>query len=151
MSDPSSPALSVPSPESSAGDGRLLPQETVEVWAQEIQRFFTRNQEDWRSFVQGSAELDPPLPLQALAKFFVIRTNLPFDMHAYMKAQAESIRAWLAVNGSVSCFEHRQVCVSGRLRGHGQRYRDEIILEQVRRIGVCWERIEAGLQALLTP
>jgi len=122
---------------------------TEEEQAQEILRFFTKHKEEWRSFVSGLLPVSPQPPLLALAKFFVIRSNQPFDMRAYMKAQVEFIQAWLEGNFGTCTLEERQKLVSDWLRRNAQTHRDQIVLEQARRIELCWDRVEGGLKELL--
>ncbi len=122
---------------------------TREETSEQILRFFRQHREDWRKFVSDFLPVTPHPPLQALAKFFVIRSNQPFDMQAYMKAQAEFIRTSLDGSLDSSTPMERQKLVAEWLRHNAQSHRDQIILDQARRIEHCGELVEAGLKELL--
>ena len=117
--------------------------------SEQILRFFRQHREEWRSFVSDFLPVTPHPPLQALAKFFVIRSNQPFDMQAYMKAQAEFIRSSLDGSLDSSTPLERQKLVAEWLRHNAQSHRDQIILDQARRIELCGELVEKGLKELL--
>jgi len=122
---------------------------TREETSEQILRFFRQHREEWRSFVSDFLPVTPHPPLQALAKFFVIRSNQPFDMQAYMKAQAEFIKSSLDGSLGSSTPLERQKLVAEWLRHNAQSHRDQIILDQARRIEQCGELVEAGLKELL--
>ena len=122
---------------------------TKEETSEQILRFFRQPREEWRSFVSDFLPVTPHPPLQALAKFFVIRSNQPFDMQAYMKAQAEFIKSSLDGSLGSSTPLERQKLVAEWLRHNAQSHRDQIILYQARRIEQCGELVEAGLKELL--
>ena len=117
--------------------------------SEQILRFFRQHREEWRSFVADFLPVTPHPPLQALAKFFVIRSNQPFDMPAYMKAQAEFIKSSLDGSLDSSTPLERQKLVAEWLRHNAQSHRDQIILDQARRIEQCGELVEQGLRELL--
>ena len=117
--------------------------------SEQILRFFRQHREEWRSFVSDFLPVTPHPPLQALAKFFVIRSNQPFDMPAYMKAQAEFIKNSLDGSLDSSTPLERQKLVAEWLRHNAQSHRDQIILDQARRIEQCGELVEQGLRELL--
>jgi hypothetical protein len=114
-----------------------------------IVRFFRQHREDWRRFVQDFVPMNSPPSVQALAKFFVIRSNQPFDMQAYMKAQAEFIKRSLDKSLPDQSPEERQKMVAAWLRDHAQGHRDQIILEQARTIEQCGSMVEPALAELL--
>ena len=114
-----------------------------------IVRFFRQHREDWRRFVKDFAPIHPVPPVQALAKFFVIRSNQPFDMQAYMKAQAEFIQKSLDKDLEGLGPEERQKLVAAWLRDHAQSHRDQIILEQARTIEQCGPLVEPALAEML--
>ncbi|HXP90370.1 MAG TPA: hypothetical protein VN931_05510 [Fibrobacteria bacterium] len=117
--------------------------------AEQIVRFFRQHREEWRRFVSDFLPISPTPPLQALAKFFVIRSNQPFDMQAYMRAQADFIRKSLdSEMGALSPME-RQKLVAEWLRNNAQSHRDQIILEQAKTIEQCSALIEPALADLL--
>jgi hypothetical protein len=117
--------------------------------AEQIVRFFRQHREDWRRFVSDFLPISPTPPLQALAKFFVIRSNQPFDMQAYMRAQADFIRKSLdSEMGALTPME-RQKLVAEWLRNNAQSHRDQIILEQAKTIEHCSTLIEPALAELL--
>jgi hypothetical protein len=117
--------------------------------AEQIVRFFRQHREEWRRFVSDFLPISPTPPLQALAKFFVIRSNQPFDMQAYMRAQADFIRKSLdSEMGALSAME-RQKLVAEWLRNNAQSHRDQIILEQAKTIELCSILIEPALAELL--
>ena len=117
--------------------------------AEQIVRFFRQHREDWRRFVSDFLPISPTPPLQALAKFFVIRSNQPFDMQAYMRAQADFIRKSLdSEMGALTPME-RQTLVAVWLRNNAQSHRDQIILEQAKTIEHCSTLIEPALAELL--
>jgi len=120
-----------------------------EETSEQILRFFRQHKEEWRSFVSDFLPVTPHPPLQALAKFFVIRSNQPFDMQAYMKAQAEFIKNSLDGSLDSSTPLERQKLVAEWLRHNAQSHRDQIILDQARRIEICGELVERGLKDLL--
>jgi hypothetical protein len=120
-----------------------------EETSEQILRFFRQHKDEWRSFVSDFLPVTPHPPLQALAKFFVIRSNQPFDMHAYMKAQAEFIKTSLDGSLDSSTPLERQKLVAEWLRHNAQSHRDQIILDQARRIEICGELVERGLKELL--
>lgn len=120
-----------------------------EETSEQILRFFRQHKEEWRSFVSDFLPVTPHPPLQALAKFFVIRSNQPFDMQAYMKAQAEFIKNSLDGSLDSSTPLERQKLVAEWLRHNAQSHRDQIILDQARRIEYCGELVERGLKELL--
>lgn len=122
---------------------------TKEDTAEQIVRFFRQHREEWRAFVADFLPITPRPPLQALAKFFVIRSNQPFDMQAYMKAQAEFIRQSLEGNLERLPPLERQKLVAEWLRKNAQSHRDQIILEQARTIEQCSELVESALGELL--
>jgi len=117
--------------------------------AEQIVRFFRQHREEWRRFVSDFLPISPTPPLQALAKFFVIRSNQPFDMQAYMRAQADFIRKSLdSEMGALTAIE-RQKLVAEWLRNNAQSHRDQIILEQAKTIEQCSSLIEPALADLL--
>lgn len=120
-----------------------------EVLGEQIVRFFRQHREEWRRFVSDFLPVTHRPPLQVLAKFFVIRSNQPFDMQAYMRAQAEYIRE--SMNGDLEALSavERQKMVAEWLRHHAQSHRDQIILEQARCIEQCADLIEPVLAELL--
>ena len=91
-----------------------------EETSEQILRFFRQHKEEWRSFVSDFLPVTPHPPLQALAKFFVIRSNQPFDMQAYMKAQAEFIKNSLDGSLDSSTPLERQKLVAEWLRHNAQ-------------------------------
>jgi len=93
--------------------------------------FFRSRREEWRSFVRDAMSLDATVPLMALAKFFMLKSNMPFDMNSYMRAQADRIRESL---GDLQGCDpvRRQLMVADWLRRNAQAHRDQIILEQTR-------------------
>lgn len=93
--------------------------------------FFRSRREEWRSFVREALSLDATVPLMALAKFFMLKSNMPFDMNSYMRAQADRIRESL---GDLQGCDpvRRQLMVADWLRRNAQAHRDQIILEQTR-------------------
>ena len=117
--------------------------------AEQIVRFFRQHREEWRRFVSDFIPITPTPPLQALAKFFVIRSNQPFDMQAYMRAQAEFIRKSLESEAQTLSPADRQKLVAEWLRTHAQSHRDQIILEQAKTIELCVTLIEPALSELL--
>jgi len=120
-----------------------------EECADQIVRFFQQHREDWRRFVADFAPIRPFPPVQALAKYFVIRSNQPFDMQAYMKAQADYIKRSLDANLPGLSAEERQKQVAGWLRDHAQSHRDQIILDQAKTIEQCASLVEPALAELL--
>jgi hypothetical protein len=117
--------------------------------AEQIVRFFRQHREEWRRFVSDFLPISPIPPLQALAKFFVIRSNQPFDMQAYMRAQADFIRKSLDNEMEALSPMERQKLVAEWLRNNAQSHRDQIILEQAKTIEQCSTLIEPSLADLL--
>lgn len=115
----------------------------------QIERFFRANAATWREFVREFQSVSVDVPLLALAKFFVIRANQPFDMSTYMKAQAEHIRNALEADLEKTPATERQKLVAEWLRRNAQTHRDQIILEQARRLDDCCENLEPFLRELL--
>lgn len=115
----------------------------------QIERYFRMNAAAWREFVTEFQAVSVDVPVLALAKFFVIRSNQPFDMSAYMKAQAEHIRAALEADLEKMPPGERQKLVADWLRRNAQIHRDQIILEQAKHIDDCWAAVEPFLRALL--
>jgi hypothetical protein len=120
-----------------------------EEQSEQIVKFFRQHREEWRRFVSDFLPVSSSLPLQALAKFFVIRSNQPFDMQAYMRAQADFIRRSLEGEMATLPPPERQKLVAQWLREHAQNHRDQIILEQARTIEQCSDLIEPALYDLL--
>jgi hypothetical protein len=117
--------------------------------AEQIVRFFRQHREEWRRVVSDFLPISPIPPLQALAKFFVIRSNQPFDMQAYMRAQADFIRKSLDNEMEALSPMERQKLVAEWLRNNAQSHRDQIILEQAKTIEHCSTLIEPSLADLL--
>ena len=117
--------------------------------SEQIVKFFRQHREEWRRFVADFLPVSSSLPLQALAKFFVIRSNQPFDMPAYMRAQADFIRHSLEGEMATLPPAERQKLVAQWLRDNAQNHRDQIILEQARTIEQCSHLIEPALHELL--
>lgn len=115
----------------------------------QIERYFRHNAVAWREFVAEFRSASADLPIMALAKFFVIRSNQPFDMSAYMKAQAEHIKAAFDADIDKYPTSERQKLVADWLRRNAQSHRDQIILEQARHIDDCYAAIEPFLRDLL--
>ncbi len=120
-----------------------------DMLGEQIVRFFRQHREEWRKFVSEFVPASNRPPLQVMAKFFVIRSNQPFDMQAYMRAQAEFIRE--SMNGNLETLSaiERQKMVAEWLRHHAQSHRDQIILEQARCIEQCADLIDPVLSELL--
>jgi DNA-binding transcriptional regulator YbjK len=116
----------------------------------QIEKYFQAHAEAWRAFVSEFLGVTPDLPLVALAKFFVIRLNQPFDMPSYMKAQAEHIRRALDAELEQLPANDRQKLVAEWLRQNAQSHRDQIILDQARHIDDCADTVEPFLRGLLT-
>jgi len=117
----------------------------------QIERYFRSHAEAWRSFVLEFLGLSPELPLLALAKFFVIRLNQPFDMPSYMRAQADHIRQALESDLEHIPTPERQKLVAEWLRNNAQSHRDQIILDQARHLDEYALEIEPVLRELLAP
>lgn len=115
----------------------------------QIERYFLQNAAGWREFVAEFRSVSAEVPVLALAKFFVIRSNQPFDMSAYMKAQAEHIKAAFDADLDNIPPGERQKLVADWLRRNAQSHRDQIILDQARHIDDCYEEIEPFLRGLL--
>lgn len=115
----------------------------------QIERYFRQHAEAWRAFVSEFRSVSPDLPLLALAKFFVIRANQPFDMNAYMRAQAEHIRRALEADLEKIPPSERQKLVADWLRCNAQSHRDQIILDQARHVDDCADEIEPILRDIL--
>lgn len=115
----------------------------------QIERYFRSHAEAWRAFVAEFLGVSPDLPLLALAKFFVIRLNQPFDMPTYMRTQADHIRQALEADLAKVPPSERQRLVAEWLRSHAQNHRDQIILDQARLIDECAPRVEPLLRELL--
>lgn len=115
----------------------------------QIEKYFQAHTEAWRAFVAEFLGVTPDLPLVALAKFFVIRLNQPFDMPSYMKAQAEHIRRALDAELEKLPASDRQKLVAEWLRQNAQSHRDQIILDQARHIDDCAHAVEPFLRRLL--
>jgi len=115
----------------------------------QIDRYFRQHAEAWAAFVSEFLAVSPDLPLLALAKFFVIRSNQPFDMNAYMRAQAEHIRRALEADLEKIPPSERQKLVADWLRSNAQSHRDQIILDQARHIDDCADEIEPILREIL--
>jgi len=115
----------------------------------QIEKYFQAHAEAWRAFVAEFLGVTPDLPLVALAKFFVIRLNQPFDMPSYMKAQAEHIRRALETELELLPAADRQKLVGEWLRQNAQSHRDQIILDQARHIDDCAGEVEPFLRNLL--
>lgn len=93
--------------------------------------FFRSRREDWRGFVREGLGLGRVVPVLALAKYFMLKSNMPFDMSSYMRAQADRIRESL---GDLEGCDpvRRQLMVADWLRRNAQSHRDQIILDQAR-------------------
>lgn len=115
----------------------------------QIERYFRVNREAWRAFVSEFVGVSLDLPLVALAKFFVIRMNQPFDMPTYMKTQADHIRQALESDLALVPAADRQRLVAEWLRTHAQSHRDQIILDQARHIDELAPALEPLLRDLL--
>lgn len=115
----------------------------------QIERYFLQNAAKWREFVAEFRSVSTDVPVLALAKFFVIRSNQPFDMSAYMKAQADHIKAAFEADLDSIPPSERQRLVADWLRRNAQSHRDQIILEQARHIDDCYAEIEPYLRGLL--
>lgn len=115
----------------------------------QIEKYFRTHAESWRVFVAEFLGITPELPLLALAKFFVIRLNQPFDMSSYMQSQAEHIRKALEADLEKLPAGDRQKLVAEWLRRNAQSHRDAIILDQARHIDDCAAEIEPVLKELL--
>lgn len=115
----------------------------------QIERYFRSNAETWRAFVSEFVGVSLDLPLVALAKFFVIRMNQPFDMATYMRTQADHIRQALETDLAQVPASDRQRLVAEWLRTHAQSHRDQIILDQARHIDELAPALEPVLRELL--
>jgi len=93
--------------------------------------FFRSRREEWRLFVKEGLDVGRVVPVLALAKYFMLKSNMPFDMSSYMRAQADRIRESL---GDLEGCDpvRRQLMVADWLRRNAQSHRDQIILDQAR-------------------
>jgi hypothetical protein len=110
--------------------------------------FFRTHRAEWRSFARESREVDPSVPLIALAKFFMLKSNMPFDMSSYMQAQADRIRRSL---GDLDGCDpvRRQLMVADWLRRNAQSHRDQIILNQARALEQLGSELSPELEQLI--
>lgn len=121
-----------------------------EVLREQVERYFRANAKAWKSFATEFLAVTPDVPLLVLAKFFVIRSNQPFDMSTYMKTQAEHIKLALEDDLEKIPPAERQKLVADWLRHNAQSHRDQIILDQARLLDDCCAALEPFLRELIS-
>ncbi len=111
--------------------------------------FFRARRDEWRAFVSEGVALDASVSIVALAKFFMLKLNMPFDMGSYMRAQAARIRE--SLGGLEDCDPvRRQLQVADWLQRNAQQHRDQIIMEQARDLEAMGDDFFAELRAMVS-
>jgi len=119
----------------------------------EVQRdkaltFFQTRREEWRAFVRESQGIGASVPVLALAKFFMLKSNMPFDMSSYMRAQADRIRESLGELEGCDPMR-KQLMVADWLKRNAQAHRDSIILDQARTLEQLGDALAPELAAMV--
>jgi hypothetical protein len=111
--------------------------------------FFRSRREEWRDFVREGLDVGRTVPVLALAKYFMLKSNMPFDMSSYMRAQADRIRESL---GDLEACDpvRRQLMVADWLRRNAQSHRDQIILDQARTLERLGDDVAPELAAMVS-
>jgi hypothetical protein len=114
--------------------------------------FFKEHRNDFISFLRDFKQKHIDLDIEFLAKLFIFRFNMPFDMGQYMRRQSSFIQENLANSNSTEaechCSATRQQLIGEWIRECAAMHRRREILRQIFCVGKMKDSIIPELQKI---